>query len=49
MAAESDEEFAEMREQIMTDINAMGAEELVAALKETYDSQAPRVLEILGE
>ncbi len=49
VAAESDEEFAEMREQIMTDINAMGAEELVAALKETYDSQAPRVLEILGE
>ena len=43
------EEFAQMREQIMSDINAMGAEELVAALKETYASKAPRVQEILGE
>ncbi len=33
----------------MSDINAMGAEELVAALKETYASKAPRVQEILGE
>ena len=49
VAAETDEEFEEMRQTIMNDIDAMGAQELIESLEETYNAGAARMENILGE
>lgn len=49
VVAENDEQFAEMRQKIMDDINDMGAQELVESVKKTYTDGAEKLKNILGE
>lgn len=44
--AESDEEFEQMREQFMADINAMGAEQLIEERADYYHDTVSGMLEI---